>query len=1641
MSVLRVSRLCLLSALGSLALVLTGCAFNGGSTAIAPVGSGSTNAGSGTARVALGGKVYGGQQPIAGAAMTLWAAGTSASYGTGATSVATTTTDTNGNFSFNNAGVSPCTTGQYLYITSVGGDPGAGTNQYAALMAALPTPCGPGTASTYVVVNEVTTVASVTALQQFMSITPGGSPAWTIGVPAANVTGLANAFLQVGNLAGIATGTSGPTTATSTINSVTYTTTITPDSTKINTLADILGACINTAGSGVCTSLFADTTPGSSTAPTDTIQAAYYLATNAGGLSLPAHGATQGEPYYLCNTYVTGTAPFQPSGACSSGSTTYPTDWTVDVNWTTSNGTTPVGTQTAASVAIDQSGNIWTSSLTTSTTGLGVTEFNPAGQVLITPATTAPVAGGWNYATCLTCGTAANLGGTKQGDAIAIDTNGNAWATSYYGTPYTIVTNQPENVVVRVTPGTGAASAYLVGSFPAGLAIDGSNNLYVGDDSSTTTNRWYEAELVAAGTTAYSTFSTGTGRTGGNGDYYIGASVDETPAQYVWPWSTPCQTTIPRITNTPSVGTASTVGSTTPLPTAACYIAADASGNAWVSTAPGTTASATALEYVNVGGNVAASIASPTVTRYTQGANGVATGAQLGGGLYNPQGMAIDGTGNLWVVNSNGSTGGGGISEFVPTNNGTTLTPLSPSGTGVWGFFSNTTIGTPIGAAIDGSGNVWFKTKTGSNLYYLVGVASPAVTPLSAMVKIGFIAERPGAQTLATLSPALSFSTVTTTSEPLTATLTNTGSATVKISGVTITGINASDFTVTGNTCGATLAIGANCSITVTFASTTAGTFSAALNVASNAAASPSVALTGTTTTAVPLNLNAGTSSTPTVPSITFPTLVAGSVSTGQTVVVANTGSVPLTLALGMSGAGANLFNETTNCGSSVAAGGSCNITLTFAPKVAGSYSAAITLTDNAGTGSQTIPVSGVATSFTITINTTSASDWKIDNGAISIDWSSTGGNIFGLKMDGYADPLTDTTGTQGFYMDNAGFGSGGATSTYTMGPGGSYLDWSITTPSSATNAYTYSEHFVVYPNDPGWHVYFVANHATTDIAGGIGQVQWVFRDNLTQFTNTYEVDPSVNSPGVTTMQLPLNSEMFSPDPGRAVQDATNDLHGFTDIPASFTRSFYTKYDHAGYEYLHKAHGLFGSTYGVWTVFPKQETMVGGPTKQDLYFTGNLNMIEAFSNHEDNGLSLATPAGTASSRLFGPFYVHLNTFGMAYNQTGNTLQTAADMYADALQASAALVPSYDSETQLTGSGYVASTGRGSVSIQVNGVSGATKTAWAVLSDPNTNFEYSSQGMQYWADISATGSATISGVVPGTYRLSVYVLGQWGEYRQDGIVVTANSTTTVPTVTFVPESFGTPVFTIGTPDRSSHEFLHGHFANGNDDREFWGAWNYWADFAANNGAVIYNATDGPAGSATNDLTKWNYNHPGNKFDPGLFGGVYNPSDDTTDGYIYAIPAYVAGLTGASGTNGVTTPVPAWQVHFATPASFNSEAYVVLSVAVACAEGSYTVNLNGQPLVWHFTNASDCMVRSGLSGYTQWFAMQWPASVLSAAGLDNVMTIGVSQTNGVEEDALRLELTNNSAAPSSTGWNDYTYVPGSTSTAPNDAVPNP
>lgn len=688
-----------------------------------------------------------------------------------------------------------------------------------------------------------------------------------------------------------------------------------------------------------------------------------------------------------------------------------------------------------------------------------------------------------------------------------------------------------------------------------------------------------------------------------------------------------------------------------------------------------------------------------------------------------------------------------------------------------------------------------------------------------------------------------------------------------------------------------------------------------------------------------------------------------------------------------------------------------------------------------------------------ISIDTSNSSDWKISNGVLTVDWLPGDGRIFSMHWSAFPNQeLIDQTnrskaGPKGFYMDNVGPGFSTPSNSYYVDPAGRYIDWWIEWPAASNNAFTWSQHCIMFANDPGVHIYFVLDHGPGDAAGSIGQIQWVMRGDLSQFTNTYSVNSGLANLGATSVPMP-NAVLFgTTDPGRNVQDATTDLHGLT-APTGYRREFYTKYDYSSYEYLHCAEGVYGSTMAAWMVVPDSDSLTGGPTKQDLIFTGNLLIMEAYSNHLDNQINFPVPANATMHRLYGPFYLHLNAFSGTY-------PSPASLYQEALTAGQSYAADYDWDTELVQSGYVPSTARGEVHVQVNGTKGMNlNQAWAVLSDDQTNFQYSHAGNEYWININPAGVANFHGVAPGTYRLSVYALGQWGELRHDGISVAANQTTNL-TANLAPESFGSdaPIWTIGTADRSSHEFLHGQIINPidldpnysdnytarldnsvQDDREYWGNWNYWDDFASTQGAVIYYAT--PVGSipATNDLTKWNYNQ-WHIYNPGLYAGIYNPADDTTDGYKYICPAYVGSC--------VTAIVPDWQVHFTTTPDQQAQGqYVTLSVGVAAAESSLVVSLNGQQLTWLGYNVknADAAVRSGFSGTYQWVVFQWPVSALNAPGQDNVVTFNVSRTQGEEYDALRLQIANQSANPTVTGWNDYDYVDASTSSFANDAASN-
>ncbi|HEV2323348.1 MAG TPA: hypothetical protein VGS10_05310, partial [Terracidiphilus sp.] len=444
-----------------------------------------------------------------------------------------------------------------------------------------------------------------------------------------------------------------------------------------------------------------------------------------------------------------------------------------------------------------------------------------------------------------------------------------------------------------------------------------------------------------------------------------------------------------------------------------------------------------------------------------------------------------------------------------------------------------------------------------------------------------------------------------------------------------------------------------------------------------------------------------------------------------------------------------------------------------------------------------------------ISIDTSNSTDWKISNGALTVDWLPGDGRIFSIHWSAFpTQELIDQTnrskaGPKGFYMDNAGsLGFSTPANDYYLDPAGRYIDWWAEHPASSSNAFTWSQHYIMFANDPGIHIYFVLDHGPGDIKGDIGQIQWVMRGDLSEFTSTYSVNSGLSNLGATSVPMP-NAVLFGgTESGRNVQDATVDLHGLT-LPAGYRREFYTKYDYSSYEYLHRAEGVYGSTMAAWMVVPSSESLTGGPTKQDLIFTGNLLIMEAYSNHLDNQINFTVPADATMHRLYGPFYLHFNAFSGNY-------PTPASLYQEALTAGQQYAVDYNWDTELLQSGYIPSTARGEVQVKVTGTKGmALNQAWAVLSDNQTNFQYSHAGDEYWVNVNPAGIANFHNVAPGIYRLSVYTLGQWGELRRDGINVAANQTTHL-TVNRVPENFSSdaPIWTIGTADRSSHEFLHG-----------------------------------------------------------------------------------------------------------------------------------------------------------------------------------------------------------------------------------------
>ncbi len=768
---------------GSLALTaaLTGCGVGGNFAANPSAPALGANV--------ISGSVHGGQQGVSGATIQLYAAGipgTGSGYGVGATPLLTSVVKTDANGAFGISGKYTCPTPtQQVYIVATGGNPGlTGTsvnNTGLAEMAVLgPCPAGGTLAATipFIQITEVTTVAAVTALQQFMAAPAAanhnapsiGAPVTTyptgtaIGAVQSAVVGMNNAFVTAKVLAD-------PTTGVSPNANYPY---ATPEAAKINTIADILSYCINTNGTdGACSSLFTSATPSSQYIAADTIQVAWYMAQN------PIRNLTA-----LYNL-IPASAPYQPTqvapGTLNTAGTGQATnafnDTTIAINYAPVTGTTPV-VGAAYGVAIDAYGNAWLSNAG----GVGgvaasAVELGVDGSALTTPATTYPASASngstGQFTTAPTAPSTRTFSAPKQ---VAVDLSNRAWVSNY-GDAYAASSTQTTGSVGVFTGSTASGLAgagggtgstgYFVGSGPQGIAVDGLNNVFVLNSTSQATtvlDGSSVASLISAvgtatdGTYTYSTSAStaSPARTpGGTNTSYL--AIDTNPnvtggiiwasdanackvmgqynaATYFGTLSQFAGNSLAALAGSNAVSAFSNAtvgaGSTTNCNSTSTYVgqtytaasanvtglAIDRNNGVWLSDINTSSLGFDGLTYIS-----APTAATGVVGNSYYLVNGTipnaSNAATLGTTLRKAGAVAVDGNNNAWIGNQS-------TSSVVEANfNGSAINLLTPGqggnyGTGAaYGLGFQHTTSTSLGVAIDASGNVWVANNTTSGTY------------------------------------------------------------------------------------------------------------------------------------------------------------------------------------------------------------------------------------------------------------------------------------------------------------------------------------------------------------------------------------------------------------------------------------------------------------------------------------------------------------------------------------------------------------------------------------------------------------------------------------------------------------------------------------------------------------------------------------------------------------------------------------------------------------------------------------------------------------------------------------------------------------------------------------------------------------
>ncbi|TRX91924.1 hypothetical protein FHL15_007243 [Xylaria flabelliformis] len=519
----------------------------------------------------------------------------------------------------------------------------------------------------------------------------------------------------------------------------------------------------------------------------------------------------------------------------------------------------------------------------------------------------------------------------------------------------------------------------------------------------------------------------------------------------------------------------------------------------------------------------------------------------------------------------------------------------------------------------------------------------------------------------------------------------------------------------------------------------------------------------------------------------------------------------------------------------------------------------------------------------------------------------------------------------------------------------------------------------------------------TTPYLRDLGELRTLFRPNTKLWTH-----------------LSGNDGNFAPIPSAdayknevVVQDASWYLGRTSSDPYVQQYSdYFTKYTFAELWRDHKVHGQYsdgstssdGSTYGAWLVHNTRETYYGGPLHTDLVVDGIVyNYL--VSGHYGAPVPNMT---TGFDRTWGPQYYYFN------KGTPNT--TLAELRADAAKLADPEwnADFYDSIAKYVPN-YVPKSKRTTFKATIQLPSGA-KRPIAVLSENKQDFQlnvFDHSSLQYWADVTSSGSVEIPMVKAGTYRLTVFADGIFGWLIQDDVVVSATATPLA--VKWTPESAGKEIWRIGTPDKSAGEYKHGYAPDTSKPlqpeqyRIYWGKWDFPTDFP---GGVVFKIGESVESEDFNYIHwSWfpgyaNYLHPQAVYDNVNNWTIqFNLSDSQLAGTQKA--TFTVDLAGAKTANGNNK----W-------ASLPAEKY---------SNVPYTVAVNGRDVeTWIIPSyrSGSCGVRSGVVCQNFGHKFAFSTELLKEGANEFVLSLPFNATNTetavlpgviyVQYDSLRLEI---------------------------------